>query len=61
VIYKFKKGKAASIENPASIFMVSSEKSQSFKIDKKNDPKSYFYVVTSLSKSNMESQAVLFE
>ncbi len=61
VIYKFKKGKAANIENPASIFIVGSEKSMTFMIDKKNDPQKYFYAVTSLSKSNLESQAILFE
>lgn len=61
VIYKFKKGKPASIENPSAIFTVSSENSVSFTINKKNDPKKYMYAVTSLSKTNMESQAVIFE
>jgi len=61
VIYKFKKGKGASIENPASIYNVSSEKSITLTIDNQNNPEKYFYAVTSLSKTNMESQAVIFE
>jgi uncharacterized lipoprotein YddW (UPF0748 family) len=61
VIYKFRKGKVANIENPASIFLVTSEKSLSFSIDKNNNPEKYFYAVSSLSKSNMESQAIIFE
>ncbi len=61
IIYRFKKGKQASIENAASIFRVTSEKPLNFIIDKKNDPKRYFYAVSAVSKSNLESQPVLFE
>jgi len=60
VIYKFKRGKPANIENPAAIFMVTDEKEITVILNKDTDPKKYFYAVTALSKTNMESQAVMY-
>lgn len=61
VIYRFRKGKPANIENPEAIFFVGSEKKLEYTIDRQNNPAKYFYAVSALSKSNMESQAVVFE
>lgn len=60
VVYKFRKGKPANINNPANILMVTSSESVSFIPDKKCNTEDYFYVVTSQSHTNMESVPVYF-
>ena len=60
VIYKFPKGKKASLDNAENIFLTTSETSVSFTLDKKTNPDKYYYMITSLSYSNMESAPVHF-
>jgi uncharacterized lipoprotein YddW (UPF0748 family) len=61
VVYKFRKGKPANMEHTQAIFMLTNEKNITVTIDKNTDPAKYFYVVSALSKSNMESQGVIFQ
>jgi uncharacterized lipoprotein YddW (UPF0748 family) len=60
VIYKFRKGKPADINNPASIFMVTSENAVSVPVNHSTDPERYLYVVASQSCTNIESEPVYF-
>ncbi len=61
VIYKFRKNKPATIESAEKIFQVTSETSISFPVDSKTNPEKYFYVVTSLSPTNLESMPAYFD
>lgn len=60
VVYKFRKGKSASIEEAGNIFAVTSGKELIVAKVKDTDPGKYFYMVTSLSYSNAESTPVHF-
>ena len=61
IIYRFRKGKPADINNPANIFRVTSSESVIFKKDKTTDPEKYFYMVTSQSYTNIESTPEYFK
>ncbi|MBI9064461.1 MAG: family 10 glycosylhydrolase [Marinilabiliaceae bacterium] len=55
VIYKFRKGKAANTEDAENILKISGETSVQFNLNRHNDPEKYFYMVTALSRTNLES------
>lgn len=60
VIYKFRKGKPADMNNPENIFLVTSETSVSFPAGKASDVSKYSYFITSLSQTNTESEPEYF-
>jgi uncharacterized lipoprotein YddW (UPF0748 family) len=61
VVYKFRKGKYADMNNPENIFMVTSGTSVSFKSDRKSDVSKYVYYITSQSQTNTESEPEYFK
>lgn len=60
VIYKLRKGKPADMNNPENIFMVTSETSATFPITAKTDLRKYYFVITSQSQTNTESDPEYF-
>jgi uncharacterized lipoprotein YddW (UPF0748 family) len=60
VVYKFRKGKRASLTTAENIFITTSDTAISFPLDKKTDTNKYYYMVTALSLSNTESAPVYF-
>ncbi len=61
VLYKFKQGKSANIENAKNIVKVTGQTSVTLPIDRKTNPKRYYYTITAVSPTNMESLSVSFE
>jgi hypothetical protein len=61
VLYKFKRGKSATIENAENIVLVTGQTSVTLPIDRKTNPKRYYYTITAVSPTNMESSSVSFE
>ena len=60
IIYKLRKGKAADLNNPENIFTVTSETSLTIPKTARTDPKKYYYVITSQSHTNSESEPEYF-
>jgi uncharacterized lipoprotein YddW (UPF0748 family) len=60
VIYKLRKGKPAVLDNPENIFLVTSETNAFFPLNSKTDEKRYYFVITSQSQTNAESEPVYF-
>ncbi len=60
VIYRLRKGKPADLNNPENIFLVTSETNVSFPLNSKTDDRKYYFVITSQSQTNSESEAVYF-
>jgi hypothetical protein len=60
VIYKLRKEKPADLNNPENIFQITSETSLSFSINSKTDPDKYYFVITSQSQTNTESEPEYF-
>lgn len=60
IIYKFKKGKPADLNNPKNIFLVTSETSVSFPMSRMTDVSKYSYSITSQSQTNTESDPEYF-
>jgi len=60
VIYQFRKGQRINTEKPEHIFLTTSDNSITYEFDKRTDPRRYKYAVTSVSKSNAESEPVNF-
>lgn len=60
VIYKFRKGKPADMNNAENIFMITSDTSASFTLNKNTDTGKYYYMITSLSRTHTESMPVYF-
>ena len=60
VIYQFKKMQITNSEKPKHIFLTTSDNSVTYTLDKLTDPRRFKYVVTSVSKSNIESRPVRF-
>jgi|WetSurMetagenome_2_1015567.scaffolds.fasta_scaffold62706_2 uncharacterized lipoprotein YddW (UPF0748 family) len=61
IVYRFRKGKTADMNNPENIFAVTSSVSVTFKNDCKTDPGKFMYVVTAQSYTNLESEAEYFK
>ncbi|MCJ7448189.1 MAG: family 10 glycosylhydrolase [Bacteroidales bacterium] len=60
IIYKLRKGKPADLNDPKNIFLVTSEISVTFTLNNYTDISKYFYVVTSQSQTNTESEPEYF-
>ena len=60
IIYKLQKNKPADMNNPKNIFYVTSDTTYSFPKDRHNDIRKYYYVITSQSRTNTESEPVYF-
>ena len=60
VIYQFRKRKKVDIKNPEHILLTTSNNSVTYSLDKLTDPDKYKYVITAISKSNTESNPVIF-
>jgi uncharacterized lipoprotein YddW (UPF0748 family) len=60
VVYKFRKGKQANVENAENIIRITGTRSITGKINKLTDPKKYYYMVSGVSKTNQESVSVFF-
>ncbi len=60
VVYKFRKGKPADLNNPANILLVTSESAVSVTVNKLTDPAKFQYMVAAQSWSNTESEPVWF-
>jgi hypothetical protein len=60
VIYQYKKLQRKNIEKPEHIFLTTSDNSVTYALDKRTDPRRFKYVVTAVSKSNVESNPVGF-
>jgi len=61
VVYKFRKGKEASIENAENILICTGETNYSVELSCKTNPKKYYFVVSAVSPTNLESVAVPFK
>lgn len=60
VIYKFRKGKPANTENPENIFLITGEHECTIKISRETNPDKYYFVISALSPTNMESVPQFF-
>ena len=60
VIYKFRKGKPADLSDPRHILKVTADTSASMAVNFKTRPSAYYYVITSQSVTNLESEPVYF-
>ncbi|WP_462319266.1 glycoside hydrolase family 10 protein [Marinilabilia sp.] len=61
VIYKFKRGKQANTENPENIFAVTGANEMTFEVDRKTHPRKYYFVISALSHTNIESVTEFFK
>lgn len=61
IIYKLQKDKPADMNNPKNIFYVTSDTTYSFTMDRHNDISKYYYVITSQSQTDTESEPVYFK
>ncbi len=60
VIYRFRKGKPVNGADPSAIVTATGDAAFKISLDKKNNPRDYFYVLTALSHSNLESEPIYF-
>jgi len=60
VIYQFKKHQRVKTERPEHIFLTTADNSVAFALDQRTDPRKFKYVVTAVSKSNIESEPASF-
>lgn len=60
VIYKLRKDKPADLNDPANIFHVTSDTTFYAPAGRKNDPAGYYYMISSVSMTNTESDPVYF-
>jgi uncharacterized lipoprotein YddW (UPF0748 family) len=60
ILYKFRKGKAANMMDPKNILSISSETFKEIPLDKCSNPAKYYFVITSQSPANIESEPVYF-
>lgn len=60
IIYKLRKEKPADLNNPKNIFLVTSETSVSFAVNRMTDVSKYSYFITSQSQTNTESDPEYF-
>jgi len=60
VIYQFKKRRSKNIKKPNHIFLTTADNSFTQSLDNTSDPARYKYVVTAISKTNIESKPVTF-
>lgn len=60
VVYKFRKGKPASIDQVQNIFVTTSDTKVSFPVNNDTNTGKYYYMISSLSHSNTESAPVHF-
>ncbi|MBG0859203.1 MAG: family 10 glycosylhydrolase [Bacteroidales bacterium] len=60
IVYRFRKGKPADVNNPANILLVTSDTSAAVDRNRLTDPSRYFYIITSQSRTNTESEPVYF-
>jgi uncharacterized lipoprotein YddW (UPF0748 family) len=60
VIYKFRKGKPANTENPENILVVTGEHQCNIEISRETNPDKYYFVISALSPTNMESVPQFF-
>jgi hypothetical protein len=61
VIYKFKKIQSKNINKPEHIFMTTADNTFTQSLNNASDPSKYKYVVTAISKTNIESKPVTFK
>jgi len=60
VVYKFRRGKRVSTENPEYIFKVTGETGLSVEVTRDTTPRRYYYVISALSPTNIESVSEYF-
>lgn len=60
IIYKFKNGKPAEIDDPQYIFAVTSDTNFTYRMNSKNNLRKYNFYITSQSQTNTESDPVSF-
>jgi uncharacterized lipoprotein YddW (UPF0748 family) len=60
VVYKVRKGKPADLNDPANIFLVTSETGTSFPVSRSTDISRFNYYITSQSQTNIESDPEYF-
>jgi len=60
VIYQFKKRQSKNINKPEHIFLTTADNSFTQSLNNASDPAKYKYVVTAISKTNIESKPVTF-
>ena len=60
VIYKLRKGKPADMNNPENIFAITSDTSLTIPVTPKTDLRKYYFVITSQSQTNTESDPEYF-
>lgn len=60
ILYKFRKGEPADLNNPVNVFAVTSDTSISFPMNRTTDVMKYSYFITSQSHTNTESYPVYF-
>ena len=61
IVYKFRKGKTANTEKAENILRVTGANSITGEINRSTDPQKYFYMVSGVSSTNLESVSVFFE
>jgi uncharacterized lipoprotein YddW (UPF0748 family) len=61
VVYKFRIGTVAERSDPSAIFSTTQDKNIKVRLTSKTRPSRYYYIVTSLSISNHESEPVFFQ
>lgn len=61
VIYKFRKGRSANLNNPGNILLTTSDTTLIIPVTKTTTLKKYYYMVTSQSRTNTESLPVYFK
>ena len=60
IIYKLRKGKPSDLNDPKNIYLVTSEISVTFTLNNQTDITKYYYVISSQSQTNTESEPVYF-
>lgn len=60
VIYKFRKGRPADINNPENIYIVTSDTYVNIPFNREIDPLKYYFMIASQSQTNTESEPVYF-
>lgn len=58
VIYQFKKRQKININKAEHIFLTTADNAFSYVLNEASDPKRFKYVITAISKSNLESKPV---
>jgi hypothetical protein len=61
VLYKFRKGKTADMNNPENIILVTTGNKAEVNPGWRGNPSRYSYYITSVSKTNTESSPVRFD